>query len=201
MKELENELELRKAIKKRKPDFFRQDSHKMKRLGKKWRSPKGIHSKLKHRFRGHGEYVSQGYRSPVAVRGLDRSGLAVKNVANIKDLGHIDTKKEGIVIAGSVGKKKRLEILKKAVESGIKVLNFKDAKGCISRIEEDFKNRIDKKKSLKEKKKEKEKELKKKAKEKEEKKEGLAEKLENEEEKQLREKKEKDKFLIKKDAE
>ncbi len=196
-----NHLELRRAMKKKKPDFVREDSHKRKKLGIEWRKPKGVHSKMRHGFGGRSKCVSSGYRSPVSVRGLDRSGLKIIFVSNLNDLDNIDKKKEGIIISASVGKKKRLDLLKKALENSIKVLNFKDANSIAIKIEEDFKKRVEKTKSLKEKKKEKEKELKKKANEKDEKKEGLAEKIENEEEKVAREKQEKDKLLTKKDAE
>ena len=44
--ELKEELELRKKIKSKKPDFIRQDFHK-KRLKKKWKRPRGLHSKVR----------------------------------------------------------------------------------------------------------------------------------------------------------
>ena len=38
-------LKLRKRIKKKKPRFVRQDSHKKPKLKKKWKKPKGLQSK------------------------------------------------------------------------------------------------------------------------------------------------------------
>ena len=45
-------LELRRAMKRKKPDFIRQDSHKKAGLGAKWRKPKGIHSKMRKKHKG-----------------------------------------------------------------------------------------------------------------------------------------------------
>jgi len=194
------ELQLRRDIKKKKPKFIRQDAHKKKRLGKKWRRPKGLQSKIRLGIKGYRRGVSAGYGSPTKVKGLDRSGLIIRHVSALKDIEQIDEKQEGVIIAKSVGIKKRLDLLKMALEKGINVLNIKDSAALIKKLEGDFKKRLEKKKGLKEKKKEKEKELKKKAKEKDDTKEGLAEKVEGEEEKQTREKKEKDKLLTKKDS-
>ena len=55
-------LELRKQIKNKKPDFIRQDAHKKKKLGKKWRKARGLHSKIRLKLRGRGKFVSNGYR-------------------------------------------------------------------------------------------------------------------------------------------
>jgi large subunit ribosomal protein L32e len=44
-------------------------------------------------------------------------------VFNLKDLERIDSKNEAVKIGSSVGKRKRGEILKKAEEKKIKVLN------------------------------------------------------------------------------
>ena len=45
-------LELRKDIKKKKPTFLRQDGHKKKRLGNKWRRPTGTDNKVRLGLRG-----------------------------------------------------------------------------------------------------------------------------------------------------
>src|SRR3989338_2642346 len=103
------ELELRRAIKRKKPDFIRQDAHKKKRLGIKWRRPKGVHSKIRHGFKGYRKAVSIGYGSPAIAKGLDRSGLKIKNIYTPKELDKVDAKIEGIMIANSVGAKKRLD--------------------------------------------------------------------------------------------
>ena len=196
------ELETRRIRKKKKPHFIRQDAHKKKRLGNKWRKPKGLHSKMRLGFKGHPRKISSGYGSPKLVEGADRTGLMPKIICNRQDLEGLK-EKEGAVISGSVGKKKKLEMLNLAIEKDIAVINIKDIKKEVEDIQENIKKRAEKKKALTEKKKEKEKELKKKSKAKEDKKgeekEGLAGKLESEEDKQQKEKKEKDKLLTKKD--
>ena len=57
------------------------------------------------------------------MRGLHPSGFREKLVHNVKDLEGVDPTKEAIRIAHTVGKKKRMEIIAKADELGIRVLN------------------------------------------------------------------------------
>lgn len=181
-------LELRKHIKGKKPDFIRQDAHKKKRLGRKWRRPKGLHSKIRLKLRGRAKKVQIGYRSPKKVRYLHKSGLQQYVVKSIKDLEALDNKKTGLVISSSLGNKKRIVILKKAKEKGFRILNFSDPDEFIKKIEEKIALRKNKKKEKQEKSKD--------AKRKEEKK--LTEKVDGENKKEV-EKKEKDKLLTKKD--
>ena len=119
-------LELRNKIKYKKPDFIRQDYQRRKRLGRKlkWRKPKGIHSKIRHHFKGRRKMPSPGYKSPAKIRGLHSSGLKMIMVHTLSQMEKIDNKVEGIVIAGTVGMKKRLELFRKAKQLNIKVLNL-----------------------------------------------------------------------------
>jgi large subunit ribosomal protein L32e len=204
-------LAIRKAAKKRKPTFLRQDAHKKVRIPNNWRKPKGVHSKMRHKKKGYRVWVGKGFRSPVEVRGLSAQGLLPIIVANVKGLGTIDAKSQGIIIAGSVGQKKRVEIVKKANELGITLLNV-SAKKYVAAVEEKLKaKKALKEKSLTEKeKKQKEKEKaaeekKKKDADDKKKEEGkassgdeLAEKIEEVETKKEEEKKEMDKILTQK---
>ncbi|MDI6708050.1 MAG: 50S ribosomal protein L32e [Candidatus Thermoplasmatota archaeon] len=122
-KELKQKLELRKIIKSKKPNFKRQEWFRYKRLGEKWRSPKGIHSKLKRHFKYRIDVPSIGYGSPKLVRGLHNLGFKEVVVHNIKELESINPKLEAARIAHNVGTRKRLALEKRADELAIRVLN------------------------------------------------------------------------------
>lgn len=191
MTELEPLLELREKIKEKKPYFIRQDYQRRKRLGRKlkWRKPKGIHSKIRHKFKGRRKMPSPGYKSPKKVIGLHSSGSKIVNISSLEDIEKISKEIEGMVISKKVGIKKKLEILRKAKEYSIKVLNL-NVYEQIKKIEYFINS---KKKITKETKKEEIKE------EKETKMESPKEKIQmiDEDKKQL-EKKEKEKILTKK---
>ena len=183
-------LELRTKIKNKKPDFLRQDNPKRMKLNDKWRKPKGIHSKIRHHFKGRRKMPSPGYKSPIKVKGMHFSGLQIVNVRSIDDIKEIKKQSEGIVVAKNVGTKKQLEIFKKAKELDIKVLNL-DVDDKIKNIE-DFissKNKTNIKEAKKEIKQTKKEEIKETKEE--------VEKSTDENKKEL-EKKEKDKLLTKK---
>ena len=134
---IENLLEIRKRIKDKKPDFIRQDNDRRMRIGRKakWRKPKGIHSKIRHHFKGRRKMPSPGFKSPTKVRGLHDSGLKIVGILSADGIKGIKKESEGIIIAKSIGMKKRLEILKKAKELQIQVLNL-NVDEQIKKIEE-----------------------------------------------------------------
>jgi large subunit ribosomal protein L32e len=123
-KSKERMMEIRKAIKKKKPGFLRQEySRKKHRLGKKWRKPRGIHSKQREHEVARGALPSPGYGSPASVRGLDRQGCREVLVKNMSDMEKIKQKDQVAVIASGVGKKKRLGLLEYAAKNSIRVSN------------------------------------------------------------------------------
>lgn len=188
-------LEIRKKAKAKKPEFNSQDIHKKPRINKSWRRPTGIDSKIRQRLNGYRKMPSQGYRSPKSIRGLDRSGFIIKIINSIKELSLINKKTEGIIISSKLGQKKKIEILKKAKELDVSVLNIKDIDQFIKEKEEAFKLKKESKKKKIEQRNTKEKE----SKEKENKeKENLSKKVSDEEQKD-KEKKDKDKLLTKKE--
>ena len=130
-------LELRAKIKEKKPDFIRQDYQRRKRIGRKlkWVKPKGVHSKIRHKFKGWRKMPSPGYKSPVIVKSLHTSGLRIVLVSSLNDMKKINAIKEGAVISGSVGMRKRLDILRKAKELKVTILNL-NANEQIKKIEE-----------------------------------------------------------------
>jgi len=118
-----NDLKLRLKTKRKKPDFVRQGGKNLKRLGKKWRKPRGSQSKLRKHKKARGFMPHPAFGSLKSVRGLHPSGFEEILVYNVKDLEEINSKKQACRIASKVGKKKRIEIMKKAEELKIKVLN------------------------------------------------------------------------------
>lgn len=115
-------LKLRRRIKRAKPEFLRQEGWKHARLAKVWRTPRGVHSKLRHRERARGRQPSVGWGSPALVKGLTKHGLRPVRVMNPQQLDRLEPKNDGAIIARSVGRKKRLEIMKRAEEKGIRIL-------------------------------------------------------------------------------
>lgn len=181
-------LELRKRIKAKKPVFIRQDAHKKKRLAKNWRRPKGIQSKMRLKRKGYRRSVSKGFKSPREVRGLHKSGVEPVLISSPKELKVIEKGKQGVIISKGVGLRKRIEIAKEAEKAGIRVLNIKDTKKFIEKVEESIKQKKEEIKKIKSERERKKVEVQKKKKE----------EKKTEEEKKEEEKKEKDKVLIKK---
>lgn len=122
-KAIKFQLSVRRRQKRRKPKFRRQEWFRYKRLGKSWRKPKGLHSKMRTNKKYRPNVVRIGYGSPKAVRGLHPSGFKEILVYNVNDLKDIDPKTEAARIGHSVGTKKRIELEKKAEKLGIRVLN------------------------------------------------------------------------------
>ena len=102
---------------------MRQESHRYKRLGKKWRLPRGKHSKMRTQLMYRTPIVDSGYRGPEAVRGLHPSGFEDVLIYNLKGLEGINPDNQAVRIASSVGVRKRKLIEEKAKELGVRVLN------------------------------------------------------------------------------
>ncbi|MBW6451810.1 MAG: 50S ribosomal protein L32e [DPANN group archaeon] len=113
-------LEKRKEINKRKPVFRRSDIQR-KKIGSSWRKPTGRHNKIRKRIRGSMPHPS--YSSPRMVRGLHASGYKDILINNVKELLNIDIKTEVARIAGTVGTKKRIDIMNEAKKMEIRILN------------------------------------------------------------------------------
>ena len=108
---------------KGKPRFIRQQLWQVKRLKDVWRRPRGADSKQRRHFHYRMPVPRIGYSAPKKVRGLHPSGFRERIVYSLKDMEGIDAEKEAIRIAHTVGKRKRQEIIAKADELGIRVLN------------------------------------------------------------------------------
>jgi len=110
----------------KKPKFLRQETVRYLRLGKKkkslrkWRLPRGKQSKIRlHRF-SYPPMPTVGYKSPRKEAGKIH-GLIPKLVHNLRELESLS--KDNIAILAKVGAKKKLELIKKADELKIKILN------------------------------------------------------------------------------
>lgn len=149
-------VNLRKATKLRKPSYRRQDSHKKSRIGRgrkkllKWRKPKGTDSKVRLRIKGHLRMPEIGYGSPKKIKGLIYyNGLLIKptNIVNLKQLNTLDKTDVG-VISSSIGLKKKVEIVKKAKEKGITLINISD--DFLSKVDSIMQAKKDKRKRYEE---------------------------------------------------
>ena len=118
-------LEIKATLKKRQPVFLRQGAHKHKRVKQVWRSPKGLHSKMRDSRRGYKVKLQEGYHTPKAVRGLDKYGLRPTLVATIKELGALDPKLHSVILQGTLGARKKLQILDEAQKKKFTILNAK----------------------------------------------------------------------------
>jgi large subunit ribosomal protein L32e len=98
----------------------RKDSHKFHKLGmkikakRKWRKAKGRHNKIRKGKRGHSSRPKIGF-----------GGEEYKKPATIENIAQLATvnKNTETMIAGRVGGKKRAQILAKAKEMGITIIN------------------------------------------------------------------------------
>ena len=118
-----NQLKLRAKMRRKKPQFLQQGSRNLVRLKKAWRHPRGKHSKLREHEVAKGAWPMPGYGMPRSVRGLHPCGLEEVRVFNVDQLNSIKPDKQACRIGAAVGKKKKMELIKKAGELKIKVLN------------------------------------------------------------------------------
>ena len=115
-----------KAAKRNKPKFLRTDSHKVIKLGKgvkknqKWKGAKGRQNKLRMNRKGHHQRPKVGWGADSSIKGLI-GGREALRIENLNDLKSVKTG-QGILIA-NVGMKKRKEIIAKAKEMKLKILN------------------------------------------------------------------------------
>lgn len=110
-------------MKERIPRLTRQESWRYKRVRPKWRRPRGGTSKMRVGLRGWPPLVSAGYGTPKRTSHLHPSGYRDVVVSNPRELEDLDPKVYVAKIAHTVGERKRLQIIEKADELGVRVLN------------------------------------------------------------------------------
>jgi large subunit ribosomal protein L32e len=179
--------------------FIRKDANKKKRIANTgWRKPKGITNKKRLNRKGHSANVRPGYGTPNNEKNTQK-GLEIITITNIEQLETVNPKTQCIVI-GRAGKQKKLDMIKKAEEKKIFIVNLK-VEQFKQEAEKFFKEREKATKQRTEEQKKKEAELKQAEEEKqaEKKKAEIKETEEvSPEEQKKQEKQEKDKILTKK---
>jgi ribosomal protein L32E len=143
----------------------------------RYRKAKGRHNKIREKRKGNPKRVEIGYKKQ------EKAELEIKKVQNLKDLKSLS--KGDAIIIGNVGKKKKLEIIKKIEGKGIKIINL-NAKKFMKKTEREKEKRKEEKKAKEEKKKKEEKKAKK---IKEDKKKDTEKKAEVKEDKKLKQEK------------
>ena len=103
--------------------FKRQEYARYKKLGIKWRRPRGKTSKMRRYEAGKPDMPAIGYRTPRAIRDLHPSGYNDVLVHNMQELEDVDQTCDCARINASKKKRKKALMLEKASELGIKVLN------------------------------------------------------------------------------
>ena len=125
-KQTKKDLSKRNRMSHKRPSFKRQNWFRYKRLGEKWRRPRGIHSKMSRQFKYRIPVVQVGFRGPASVRGLHPSGFEEVLVHNTKEVENVNPETQAVRISSTVGDKKRELIVKKADELKIRVFNRRD---------------------------------------------------------------------------
>ena len=102
--------------------FLRRTWSRYSKLGKKrkkkqvWRKPKGRDNKMREKRRGWPAVVSIGYKKGKSEK---KNFKIIRNLKDLTDIG-----KNEIAIIGSIGKRKKIEIVKKAKEMKISIQNI-----------------------------------------------------------------------------
>ena len=103
--------------------FLRRTWSRYSKLGRKrkkiqkWRKPTGRDNKMRERKKGHPKVVSIGYKKS---KKMDKKNqILVRNIEELKKV-----KENQIAIIGHIGKKKKIEIARKAKEMKIPLQNL-----------------------------------------------------------------------------
>jgi large subunit ribosomal protein L32e len=112
---------------KNKPTFHRQEYTIRPAFSTGWRRPTGGRSKLRKGIKERGRVPCSGFGSPVDVRGFHPSGMKEILITNHKDLDGLTN--VVLRLSRTLGKRKKIEIMKRAEEMKLRVLNpVKDKK-------------------------------------------------------------------------
>jgi len=114
-------------VKKRTKHFFRHQSDRFKRVAPSWRKPKGIDNRVRRRFKSNIPMPSIGYGSNKKTRHMMSSGHKAFLVNNVRDVDLLlmHNRVYAAEIAHNVSSRKRVDIIARAKELGVKVTNIK----------------------------------------------------------------------------
>ncbi|MCI4369871.1 MAG: 50S ribosomal protein L32e [Thermoplasmata archaeon] len=123
--ELARLLKVRDATDVRRPKFVRTASHRYWRVGRwvSWRRPRGQQSKQRRHYGYRPVVVSIGFGSPRATRGLTPTGFRPVLVRTAAALETLDPVRDAVLIARTVGTRRRLVLEEAARLKGLHVLN------------------------------------------------------------------------------
>jgi len=118
-------------VKKHTKSFLRHQGDMFKRLSwdrkGTWRRPRGIDSRVRRRFKSNVRTVKIGFGTAAAQRHVLPCGFKKFAVSNVKDLDVLlmHNRVYAAEIAHNVSAKKRVEIVKRAAQLDVRVLNGK----------------------------------------------------------------------------
>lgn len=114
-------------VKKRTKRFIRHQSDRYKCVAPNWRKPKGIDNRVRRRFKGQIAMPSIGYGSNKKTRHMMPSGHKAFLVHNINDVDLLlmHNKTFAAEIGHAVSSRKRVDIIARAKQLGVKVTNAK----------------------------------------------------------------------------
>merc|ERR1711988_356220 len=115
----------KKIVKKRTLHFPRHQSDEYVKVRASWRRPRGIDSRQRRKFKGLTSLVHIGYGSDKATRHRVPGGWYKFTIHNVKELEVLlmQNRKYAAEIAHNVSSRKRKEIVERAQQLNIKLLN------------------------------------------------------------------------------
>ncbi|MEK6925682.1 MAG: eL32 family ribosomal protein [Nanoarchaeota archaeon] len=134
--------------------FLRRLAHRESKLGKNrkkkqiWRRATGRHNKMREKRRGYPQIVGVGHKKEKKIR----NKIQGKRITKIENMGEMEKVNPGqIIIIGNVGRKKKVEIIKKAKEKKIEIYGINPDKFINKHLEKDSKSKGKKNEPKKEK--------------------------------------------------
>src|SRR5512143_1502945 len=116
-------LKVRKRLNQSRPKFHAFESWRYIKVKPRWRKPRGIDNKMRTNEKGWPRVANIGWGGPASVRGLHPSGKEEILINNVNELKAVDKETQVARVSGTVGGKKRAQIVEEAVKLGVKILN------------------------------------------------------------------------------